>query len=92
MKLTVEKLPVVIGVSIGLAELLEQGLVTGDWLYRAVPFALVRGPLPTAQGGSVCSCSPGSGGGEDKDESSTARGKSPRRSVMRILTAASPFL
>ena len=43
MKLTVERLPVVISVSIGLTELLEEGLVTGDWLYRAVPFALFRG-------------------------------------------------
>ena len=42
VKLTVEKLPVVLGVLIGLSELLEEGLVTGDWLYRAVPFALVR--------------------------------------------------
>ena len=43
MKLTVEKLPVGLGVLIGLSKLLEEGLVTGDWLYRAVPFALVRG-------------------------------------------------
>ena len=43
VKLTVEKLPVVLGVSIGLSELLEEGLVTGDWLHRAVPFTLVRG-------------------------------------------------
>ena len=42
VKLTVEKLPVVLGVLIGLSEMLEEGLVTGDWLYRAVPFALVR--------------------------------------------------
>ena len=43
MKLTVEKLPVAMGVSIGLANLLEEGLVTGDWLYRAVLSALVSG-------------------------------------------------
>lgn len=50
MKLTVEKLPVAIGVSIGLANLLEEGLVTGDWLYRAVPFALVRGAVAYGAG------------------------------------------
>ena len=43
MKLTVEKLPAVIGVSIGLAELLEEGLVTGDWLYRAILSGLFTG-------------------------------------------------
>ena len=32
-----------------LANLLEEGLVTGDWLYRAVPVALFRGA--TAYGG-----------------------------------------
>ena len=30
MKLTVERLPAVIGVLIGLSNLLEEGLVTGD--------------------------------------------------------------
>ena len=53
MKLTVEKLPVVIGVLIGLSELLEEGLVTGDWLNRAVPFALVRGSAAYG-GGRFC--------------------------------------
>ena len=53
MKLTVEKLPVVIGASIGLSELLEEGLVTGDWLNRAVPFALVRGAAAYG-GGRFC--------------------------------------
>lgn len=43
MKLTVERLPAVIGVLIGLSNLLEEGLVTGDWLYRAVPSGLFTG-------------------------------------------------
>ena len=53
MKLTVEKLPVVLGVLIGLSELLEEGLVTGDWVYRAIPFALVRGAAAYG-GGRLC--------------------------------------
>ena len=43
MKLTVERLPAVMGVSIGLSNLLEEGLVTGDWLYRAVLSGLFSG-------------------------------------------------
>lgn len=43
MKLTVEKLPVAIGVSIGLTNLLEEGLITGDWLYRAVLSGVISG-------------------------------------------------
>ena len=53
MKLTVEKLPVGLGVLIGLSKLLEEGLVTGDWLDRAIPFALVRGAAAYC-GGRFC--------------------------------------